>query len=312
MSTGKWLSRDPIEERGGLNMHAFIANQTLGHIDVLGLAPAVCPCKEEQKDSAAYINNLVQSTIDAGIRAGGTAQSVRLAIERTLIGGGGAIKSGIEVNLNAAVNNKTIDGVKCKCEFYTPRGDKLSVPNRLKIDSAPSILVCGQCIGTDKLGHFFEEGLAYYDIAKAKNDAYAIAWGYWTEGTMDPETTGKIYQWLIKGQTTFNFAGKIITVKNWDLYASAGDSATFDTIALLKKIFPTFGAGVALDPNGTTSMADIAANEAGLQFWKDTFALYYPGGMNFNICNYVNAKWDHIKNPNTPGDFRGQLPPPLP
>ena len=25
-----------------------------------------------------------------------------------------------------------------------------------------------------------------------------------------------------------------------------------------------------------------------------------PGKYKFDICNYVNAKWDHVKNPNVP------------
>lgn len=37
-STGYWLSRDPIEERGGLNLYAFIANNPVKFSDSLGLA----------------------------------------------------------------------------------------------------------------------------------------------------------------------------------------------------------------------------------------------------------------------------------
>lgn len=36
--TGRWLSRDPIGERGGLNLYAFVGNDPVGFIDVLGLA----------------------------------------------------------------------------------------------------------------------------------------------------------------------------------------------------------------------------------------------------------------------------------
>jgi RHS repeat-associated protein len=35
--TGKWVSRDLIEERGGLNLHAFVANNAVHRIDPLGL-----------------------------------------------------------------------------------------------------------------------------------------------------------------------------------------------------------------------------------------------------------------------------------
>jgi len=36
--TGRWPSRDPIEELGGVNLHAFISNKAINDIDILGLA----------------------------------------------------------------------------------------------------------------------------------------------------------------------------------------------------------------------------------------------------------------------------------
>jgi RHS repeat-associated protein len=36
-STGRWLSRDPIEEQGGANLYAFIENEPLHSVDYLGL-----------------------------------------------------------------------------------------------------------------------------------------------------------------------------------------------------------------------------------------------------------------------------------
>ncbi|PXA02935.1 hypothetical protein DDZ13_14630 [Coraliomargarita sinensis] len=37
--TGRWPSRDPIEEQGGLNLYGFVANNPIGYIDILGGAP---------------------------------------------------------------------------------------------------------------------------------------------------------------------------------------------------------------------------------------------------------------------------------
>jgi RHS repeat-associated protein len=36
-STGRWLSRDPIEERGGINVYGFLGNATISQVDWLGL-----------------------------------------------------------------------------------------------------------------------------------------------------------------------------------------------------------------------------------------------------------------------------------
>ena len=37
--TGRWLSRDPIAERGGRNLYAFVDNRPVNGVDMLGLAP---------------------------------------------------------------------------------------------------------------------------------------------------------------------------------------------------------------------------------------------------------------------------------
>lgn len=34
---GRWMSRDPIEENGGLNLYGFVGNDGVGKVDVLGL-----------------------------------------------------------------------------------------------------------------------------------------------------------------------------------------------------------------------------------------------------------------------------------
>jgi hypothetical protein len=40
-STGRWFSRDPIEERGGLNLYCILANNAVSGIDALGLEEAI-------------------------------------------------------------------------------------------------------------------------------------------------------------------------------------------------------------------------------------------------------------------------------
>lgn len=40
-STGRWLNRDPIREKGGVNIYASLANECLSHVDFLGLNPSI-------------------------------------------------------------------------------------------------------------------------------------------------------------------------------------------------------------------------------------------------------------------------------
>jgi hypothetical protein len=42
---GKWLSRDPIAEKGGLNLYAFVGNNGVNGWDALGQAPTACTLK---------------------------------------------------------------------------------------------------------------------------------------------------------------------------------------------------------------------------------------------------------------------------
>ena len=48
--TGRWLNRDPIEERGGINLYAFVDNSSLAEYDFLGLSGA------NEKIAVSYCN----------------------------------------------------------------------------------------------------------------------------------------------------------------------------------------------------------------------------------------------------------------
>jgi uncharacterized protein RhaS with RHS repeats len=49
-ATGRWPSRDPIGERGGENLYAFVGNNSLRRVDVLGLSFL----QFETRDEAGY------------------------------------------------------------------------------------------------------------------------------------------------------------------------------------------------------------------------------------------------------------------
>jgi RHS repeat-associated protein len=55
--SGRWLSRDPVAEFGGINVYAFIGNEAVDAIDVLGLFPAtveIIEIAEGSHGSAEY------------------------------------------------------------------------------------------------------------------------------------------------------------------------------------------------------------------------------------------------------------------
>ena len=49
--TGRWPSRDPIEEEGGMNLYAMVRNNAVKWVDILGLSSGECPEGEEKDDA---------------------------------------------------------------------------------------------------------------------------------------------------------------------------------------------------------------------------------------------------------------------
>jgi hypothetical protein len=47
--TGRWPSRDPIEEEGGVNLYGFVVNSPVRRVDPYGLASADC-CEQKEID----------------------------------------------------------------------------------------------------------------------------------------------------------------------------------------------------------------------------------------------------------------------
>ena len=67
-STGKWISRDPLEEQGGLNLYTFVANDPVNKIDPYGLL-GVMDTSTASEEGAS---------VDAGAGAGTAAMKNRL------------------------------------------------------------------------------------------------------------------------------------------------------------------------------------------------------------------------------------------
>jgi len=73
--TGRWLSRDPIEEMGGLNIYAFVLNNPVKDVDALGLAHFCCP--DELAAVQAQYQQCVQGVIQDWRTCTANARTVR-------------------------------------------------------------------------------------------------------------------------------------------------------------------------------------------------------------------------------------------
>ena len=61
--TGRWPSRDPIEEDGGENLYGFVGNDGVGRIDVMGMFSKYGCCTKDQEKKiksaeARTVNNI--------------------------------------------------------------------------------------------------------------------------------------------------------------------------------------------------------------------------------------------------------------
>ena len=61
--TGRWPSRDPIEEEGGVNLYGFVGNDGVNRWDLLGLCAKKCNCGKIQ---IREVNSLLGGTNTGG------------------------------------------------------------------------------------------------------------------------------------------------------------------------------------------------------------------------------------------------------
>ena len=69
-ATGRWLSRDPIQERGGLNLYGFVKNRPIANRDRLGLSGDFGPPStiNGQVNVTYYDDTVNDETVDDGER----------------------------------------------------------------------------------------------------------------------------------------------------------------------------------------------------------------------------------------------------
>ncbi|HEX6746778.1 MAG TPA: DUF4157 domain-containing protein [Longimicrobium sp.] len=133
----------------------------------------------------------------------------------------------------------------------------------------------GTCVGSDKLGHFFQQGHDYFTISTVmgKGDATAEAFGAWLEGKApaDPE----IQAWIEE-----------MTSRGWP---------GFDRM----KFGYAFWQGVfGLSTTGVYAPADLAANSAGMAFYKK---VYTDPNATFSVRDYLTDRWNEVTNPSCYG-----------
>ncbi|MCP4106823.1 MAG: RHS repeat-associated core domain-containing protein [Desulfobacteraceae bacterium] len=253
---GRWINRDPIGENGGINIYCFVGNLPNSRIDMYGLTACRCKCNSTQKDLKDIINKYI-NTIIQDTKADLNEVFKKLVPSTSSFGNLTAIEDWIYTN-----HKSHLTGV---------------YDNYKRGIFAPCMNLCGQCVGTDKLGHFIEEGWLYHQVFEMTGkEEYATGLGMWLEGLVPPDPA--TVTWIKKTSIDIVWSGG--TFKGLKLY----------------DVFGSFGDGLFGRNSLSAGMADLEANRAGLSFWK---SLKKSGTkFKFDVCSYVTEKWDEDKNPN--------------
>jgi len=217
--TGRWPSRDPIGEMGCLNVYGMVSNRVVNWIDILGLAEVDCKacnsCKGK-KDISKEIDQRIakfNGKPDDLYKAEGVNKK-RIGIPMTVI--------------ESWADNHA--------EATSPKNSKYKgtrLDNFLGSFLNKCVLVCGKCIGTDKLGHMLQQGYEYRILNAKHGKGAGEAYGKWAEGV-----------------------------------GNANDPEYKKHAAAINQMGIPFG-GYGLNASGVISNADLAANKKGEKLYED-------------------------------------------
>jgi RHS repeat-associated protein len=291
--TGRWTSQDPlffpmfkvtgflnsqpISREGESNLYGYIRSRPIQLVDPSGWLEACCEGRcgglaNFRPTLNAHINGLINAAIAAAATPGTNARSVLwgwtaldaavwadtgygLAIPTTAIEnwihtqvGRGAVKAGL------------------KKQFGPIRGRLTDTADCMNI-------VCNgraSCVGSDKIGHFFQQGHMGFEIAKKKGGKYATAFFHWTEGIyniIESQAFSDQLRWLQTEKFEFHHFGVV-------------DLETYQE---------EWGGNVAPGTHVARSQADVWANYHGMKFWEAfDNGVFGPGKKTFDICDYLN------------------------
>lgn len=207
---------------------------------------AACDFCRDKKDIAGELTARIQEHLAAGRSAAEIADAE---------GGGSIIRSHIEVWAN-----KHPESAKPARSRLKYRGSTLP-DNALFSSYAHCVKVGDICIGTDKLGHLFQQGWEFHRISvtDGKGDRLAERYGEWLEGK-EPRENYSDDEAYFRRQPSGRIVG-----------------------------YGGFGRAIS----GVISNADLAASKAGLQMYKDLSNHCFK-----SITDYVTDALCEEKNPN--------------
>ena len=291
---GRWIQRDPIGYADGMGLYEYVTSSPQDWVDPLGLrearcGPGCCPGQDD-KANTDKVNNYLRRHFQNAIQAGDANPQVWNAagwLAHDAHGRFGA-DTNVEMRLYELLNTGT--------------------PGLIFDTMAKCIQICGVCIGTDKIGHMFQQGQVLHAIKqhmmrekgmeKEHAEQYATAFSEWTEGLYTKGSYGReVDDWLQKGRIPSA------------AYGSAGHYCSGERIAKHKNVYggrwfypPNISQHMG-KPKGTgywleRSRADHAANMSGMRMYDWLDANWSTDGIKaFNICDFLGKEHQDIGGP---------------
>ncbi len=258
---GRWMSRDPIGYVGVMNLYQYARSRPARSVDPLGLKEASCgPGKcDGQEDWKDKVNEMIRRLLARAVQ--GTRSPH-------------AHPGGVWGFLAADAPGKLGMETFVEAELYDLLGtSQVGVLARYG-GECPCMLLCGSCVGTDKIGHMFQQGGLLHavtkDIAKKHERLErAEALSEWTEGLYNTENYDKrTDDWL---------RALKVTVPGLGYHEERIEERRWGGRWLLLPPYP-------LD----ASRPDHVANMAGRRMWEDLEKHWIKSAINqFDICKYV-------------------------
>ena len=194
--TGRWPSRDPIEEQGGVNLYGFVGNGGANSVDNFGLEAYV------ERAPGEPANPLAPNDRDSR-KGGGFKSRDPIDIENRVVTEMSS-KKGIAVIL--VLRMKYPNAVRHLAHYFGKSGDKLRI-------NEPSLLATKG--GSDNLTLEFNDARSAAErIGASKNagEEFRIGASKWSGGKNTPETS---MDWFL-ASGGFRGAGYATVCKNLD------------------------------------------------------------------------------------------------
>jgi RHS repeat-associated protein len=278
---GRWMQRDPDGYGDGMGLYEYTTSSPASAVDPLGLresrcGPGCCP-GQDNKANTDKVNNYIRTRFRTASNAG-----VFLAMNAHG-------RAGADTNIEMALYSLLKTG--------TPGlvfGDTL----------AKCVKICGVCIGTDKIGHMFQQGhmlraikqhMMRNEKEEERAEEYAEAFSQWTEGLYKPDSyPEEVGDWLREERLpvgTFHGYEPVSRFRNkyggrWFVEPK-----------------PVFGPeATPTSPRGgywlERSRADHAANLSGMKMWERLEQNWSAQGIEkFDICDFIGPQHQDIGGP---------------